>query len=76
MPYVRHIHGALWEARVTHPTGSYRMFFGVGPGRMVAVACGDVKKSERFPPRVYNWAEREVVAYLALLADRESSQGE
>ena len=70
MPTVRHIRGILWEVRVRDQTGSYRLFFGVASGRnVIGVACGEVKKSNSFPKRVYDWAEREVATYLKELEE-------
>ena len=66
-PYVRHVRGQLWEIRIDDPTGAYRLFFGIAPGRILAVACGRTKKADRFPPAVYDWAERTVRTYVAAL---------
>lgn len=77
MPYVRKIRGKLWEARVSHSTGAYRAFFGFAPGKVIVVACGEVKKSDRFPPQVYDWAERKVEAFIAeiIRGQQEQSKG-
>ncbi len=66
-PYVRHVRGELWEIRVDDSTGAYRLFFGIASGRTLEVACGRTKKADRFPPGVYDWAERTVRAYVASL---------
>lgn len=67
MPHVRKIRSRLWEARVDHRTGAYRMFFGCGSNRTLAFACGKTKKSRRFPPDVYDWAENQVAQHLGRL---------
>lgn len=75
MPYVRKVRGELWEARVNHPTGAYRVFFGLVPGGAIAVACGSAKKSDRFPPSLYDWAEQKVAAYVARIIRERSGGG-
>lgn len=65
MPMVRHIRNGLWEARVDDPTGAYRLFFGIAPRGIIAIACGDVKKSDKFPKSVFDWAENEVNALVS-----------
>lgn len=62
-PYVRHLRGEMWEIRVDDPTGAYRLFFGIAPDRILAVACGRTKKADKFSPAAYDWAERMVLAY-------------
>jgi hypothetical protein len=49
-PKVAHLHGRenLWEARVQHTTGAYRLFFGIARGGIAVFACGRSKKSTRF----------------------------
>jgi hypothetical protein len=47
MPYVRKLRRNLWEARGDHPSGAYRMFFGVGPGRLLAFACARISRLDR-----------------------------
>lgn len=51
----------LWEARVNHRTGAYRVFFGLAAnGAVILAAYADVKKRDRFPAAVYKQAAREV----------------
>jgi len=70
MPFVRKIHGYqnLWEMRVRHSTGAYRLFFGV-KGNVIAVAIGAWKNDEKFPPAVYNRARDQVDAFMETLQD-------
>lgn len=65
MPHVRKIHNYdnLWEMRVRHRTGAYRLFFGVR-GRRIAAAYGASKTSDDFPDSVYRRAEAAVQALL------------
>jgi hypothetical protein len=68
MPSVRQIHGyeGLWEMRVRHRTGAYRLFFGI-KGNVIAVASGERKTAERFPPSVYKRAKAAVDEFLGTI---------
>lgn len=71
-PKVRRVVGYenLWEVRVNHAAGAFRAFFGLArTGAVIVVACGAVKKSDRFRPEVYRNAERRVAEAVAALAD-------
>ncbi len=61
-PHIAQIknHAGLWEVRVEHTTGAYRAFFGTADERIIVVSCGAVKKADRFPSRVYEWAAEKV----------------
>ena len=73
-PYVRKIRGFLWEIRVNHNTGAYRLFCGIASDGTIAVACGNVKKSDHFPPSIYEWAENKVKKYLTLLQGKGTKE--
>jgi phage-related protein len=38
----------VWEIRIRHRTGAYRMFFATGFGNVLAVGCGAKKKKGAF----------------------------
>lgn len=60
----------LWEARVTDPTGAYRMFFRfgrIGDRRIAAVAHGRKKSGQSLPRSVIDVTQRKVDAFLAEL---------
>jgi phage-related protein len=65
MPYVRKIHGYadLWEIRVSHETGAYRMFFYVH-GRAIAVGALAHKTTDDFPASVYKSADASVREFV------------
>jgi len=56
----------LWEMRVRHPTGAYRLFFGIKASQF-GVARGAWKNDDRFAPIVYVRANEAVEAYLETL---------
>jgi hypothetical protein len=61
----------LWEARVRHPTGAYRLFFtfaSVGGPEVIAVGDHAVKKGRSLSRRQLQAAERRVDRYVAALA--------
>ena len=68
MPRVRKIGGYanLWEMRVRHPTGAYRLFFGV-KGSAIGVAMGAWKNDDDFAPVVYRRANEAVESLLQTL---------
>jgi len=71
LPWVRPIHGydGLWEMRVRHPTGAYRLFFGI-KGNVIAVAQGAWKNDEKFRSSVYDRAKEAVDSFLATIPEQ------
>lgn len=72
MPFVRQLHGydGMWEMRVRHSTGAYRLFFGM-KGNVIAVATGERKTDDDFPPAVYKRAKSRLDEMLETIADSE-----
>ncbi len=68
MPHVKKLRGFdnLWEMRVTHPTGEYRLFFGI-KGNVFGVARGASKNSDAFSMIEYQRANEAVEVFLATL---------
>jgi hypothetical protein len=77
LPSVRLVHGYggdLWEMRVRHRTGAYRLFFAVR-GEVIAVATGERKTDEDFRPAVYKRAKEKVDAFLATIVAPDNTGG-
>lgn len=68
MPFVKKLHGFqnLWEMRVSHRTGAYRLFFGI-KGNQFGVARGAWKNDDAFPAIIYQRADEAVEVYLKTL---------
>lgn len=61
--------GNLWEARINHPTGAYRLFgMPASGGRLVLVKLV-VKKRNSLTSREYKQLEADVRAYVEALGD-------
>jgi putative component of toxin-antitoxin plasmid stabilization module len=61
----------LWEMKIRHGTAAHRLFFGTGPGGLIAVACGAKKKRDEFTATQKRLFEARVTAWLGEIADRE-----
>jgi phage-related protein len=62
----------VWEIRIDHATGAYRMFFATGLGKVLAVACGGKKKRDDFTPNQKKEFVRRCRAYVAELKNRKA----
>ena len=61
--------GNLWEARIDHPTGAYRIFGAPAPSGRLVFVCVAMKQRTSFTTREYRQFEGRVRNYLASLGD-------
>jgi phage-related protein len=62
----------VWEIRIDHSTGAYRMFFATGMGNVLAVACGGMKKRNDFTPSQKKEFVRRCRAYIDEIKNRKA----
>jgi phage-related protein len=55
-PYVKHLEGKLWEMRLTGRDGIARSLYVTATGRRVVVVHSFVKKTQKTPRRVIDFA--------------------
>ena len=57
-PYVKHLQGKLWEMRLSGRDGIARTLYVTATGRRVVVVHSFVKKTQKTPRRVIDYALR------------------
>ena len=55
-PYIKHLHGKLWEMRMTGKDGISRALYVTATGRRVVIVRAFVKKTQKTPQREINLA--------------------
>lgn len=70
--YIDHFVDEVWEIRIDHQTGAYRMLFATGFGNVLAVGCGAMKKRNGFTPKQKKDFVRRCRAWVDELKNRKA----